>query len=366
MTHSYKSYNELTLDIFDLFHNRASQELISNISCGVDLHISSDMAVLVGVNTSTENSYVSSLFGAYVSYPIEELALIKDEYSRKTAYAVLKALGLVFKLIRIDSAVFVGNFFISTNFFPKKFGSTISQLLPSMVEKYSNSYICIRSLNSKKNIELISELNRAKWTMLPARIVYLFDYSDIENRKRKNHYKNDMKLLLKTNLTEKSSGFGPYDYEKMQKLYEALYIEKHSNQNPKFSAKFIELSHRCEFLEIYAFYEGNEMIAFIAMFQMDGVLSTPMLGYDTSMPQEFGLYRILCAKLHQLATQRGLDINFSSGAGEFKKLRGGVAALEYTAIYTKHLCWYKRAVISIFSFLANWQMESFFKKNELL
>ena len=99
---------------------------------------------------------------------------------------------------------------------------------------------------------------------------------------------------------------------------------------------------------------------------MEGVISTPMLGYDTNLPQDMGLYRLLCAKLHSIAEERQRDINFSSGAGEFKKLRGAKAEIEYTAIYAKHLPFYKQITLKIVSSLIQKQMESFFAKHNLL
>ena len=151
----------------------------------------------------------------------------------------------------------------------------------------------------------------------------------------------------------------------MAKLFRLLYIEKHSEQNPKFSAKYIQKSYENKFCELYAYKKDTEIIAFIAILEMEGVISTHMLGYDTALPQELGLYRLLCAKLHFIANERELDINFSSGAGGFKSARGGDALLEYTAIYTKPLPFYKKIILKLLASFLDKQFESFFKDNGL-
>jgi hypothetical protein len=145
----------------------------------------------------------------------------------------------------------------------------------------------------------------------------------------------------------------------MQKLFEALYITKHSKQNPQYSAKFIKHYYESGLLELYAFKDNGQIVAFIGVLEMYDMLSTPMLGYDTSLPKELGLYRILCAKLHAIAQERKLDINFSSGAGEFKKARGADASLEYCALYCDDLPLYKKLAISVFARVLSKQEEAF-------
>ena len=62
-------------------------------------------------------------------------------------------------------------------------------------------------------------------------------------------------------------------------------------------------------------------------------MTAPIVGYDATLPQEKGLYRMLMALASQRARERKLLYNMSAGAASFKRNRGGVAALEYSAIY---------------------------------
>ena len=50
-----------------------------------------------------------------------------------------------------------------------------------------------------------------------------------------------------------------------------------------------------------------------------------------------GLYRQLMALQLRLAREAGLKLHYSSGAGDFKRRRGGEAHLEYNAVFAHHL-----------------------------
>jgi Acetyltransferase (GNAT) domain len=358
------SYSRTCAKFHRIFEGKNSSLLIGNISS--ELFLGGKNPVIANKNTDHSNSYVSSLYSAFISYPLEEIDLIEDKKARVGARVAIKTLGMVFKIIGIEKSAFVGNFLISTNFYPASLTSGIAQLMPVLRSKFEDEYICIRSLNEEKNSELIAVLRAIGWSLLPARVVYLFDFASLEERKKKNHYKKDMKLLATTTLECSNNCFNDSDYLVMQKLFEALYIEKHSSQNPRFGAEFIRKAYESGFLELYAYRQDGKIIAFIAVLEMEGVISTPMLGYDTSLPQEMGLYRLLCAKLHSIAEDRRMDINFSSGAGEFKKLRGAKPVLEYTAVYAKHLPFYKQKTIELLSKILDKNMRSFFKTNNLI
>jgi hypothetical protein len=63
----------------------------------------------------------------------------------------------------------------------------------------------------------------------------------------------------------------------------------------------------------------------------------PLFGYDTNLPKQEGLYRLLTQLNIQEALQRNLLVHMSSGVGKFKKGRGGKSVIEYNAVYDKHL-----------------------------
>ena len=75
----------------------------------------------------------------------------------------------------------------------------------------------------------------------------------------------------------------------------------------------------------------------IAFFEADDTMTAPIVGYETSLPQALGLYRRLMALAARRARAGRLLLNMSAGAAAFKRNRGGVAAIEYSAVFTRHL-----------------------------
>ncbi|MBR7784459.1 hypothetical protein KDM89_20195, partial [Undibacterium sp. LFS511W] len=75
----------------------------------------------------------------------------------------------------------------------------------------------------------------------------------------------------------------------------------------------------------------------------------PLIGYDTQLPKELGIYRRLMALLLKLAKDKQMKLHYSSGAAQFKLARGGLPALEYTAVYSQHLPAVKKFSLSLFS-----------------
>jgi hypothetical protein len=55
------------------------------------------------------------------------------------------------------------------------------------------------------------------------------------------------------------------------------------------------------------------------------------------MIREPGFYRLLVAMLLKRVAEEGTLLNYSSGAGDFKRRRGGEGCLEFNAVYTRHL-----------------------------
>ena len=74
----------------------------------------------------------------------------------------------------------------------------------------------------------------------------------------------------------------------------------------------------------------------MGFFVRNGVMTQPLFGYDTSIPEQ-GLYRLLTLITLREGQQRGLLVHASGGVGKFKKVRGGVSTIEYNAVFMKHL-----------------------------
>ena len=95
------------------------------------------------------------------------------------------------------------------------------------------------------------------------------------------------------------------------------------------------------------------------------VLDQKRVGYDTSLPIELGLYRMLAAIVLREAARRAITLNMSSGIADFKRLRGGIAHIEYSAVYYDHLPMRRRIVWRTLATLLDQIGVRVLKKNEL-
>jgi hypothetical protein len=120
-------------------------------------------------------------------------------------------------------------------------------------------------------------------------------------------------------------------------LYNLLYLQKYSYYNPQFTFEFLKLARDEEALHMYGLKKDGQLNAIMGFFIRNGAMTQPLFGYDTSLPLEEGLYRLLTLVTLQEGLQRNLLVHASGGVGKFKKVRGGESVTEYNAVYTKHL-----------------------------
>ena len=152
------------------------------------------------------------------------------------------------------------------------------------------------------------------------------------------------------------------DLQKAVKLYNMLYLDKYSSYNPQFTSKFFKLARDKNLLFFQALKNNGRMDGIMGFFIRNGLMTQPVFGYDTSLPQEAGLYRLLTLITLQEGIRRGLTVHASAGAGPFKKLRGGRSTFEYNAVFDRHLPGNRQIPWTIMKWITD-QAEPFFKKN---
>ena len=86
----------------------------------------------------------------------------------------------------------------------------------------------------------------------------------------------------------------------------------------------------------------GDIQAFAADHVYERMLSSPMLGHDRDRPAGAGLYRVAMTLSVLKALEAGLGVNYSAGAGAFKRHRGDKPALEYMAVFDGHLPLWRR------------------------
>jgi len=294
------------------------------------------------------DSYVCSPHTAYALYSKGEMRLLSNPLLRWSLSRVADAAGGIAKAGHINKMVQVNNWLLSTNLYPRDFQPDLAALTDFLTEEFPDHYICFRSLNGWSNAALMQRFREAGYKLIASRQVYV--YEDLENScLTHSNTRADLKLLRRsTHRVVPHEELGGSDFGPIADLYARLYIEKYSPYNPQFTMRYIRLCHEAGLMRFTGLRApGGDLDGVIGTFAVDGVITAPVVGYDTTIDQRVGLYRMLMALVFQEAMARGHAVNLSSGAASFKRLRGGMPYIEYSAVFDRHLTAARRTVTNL-------------------
>jgi hypothetical protein len=350
-----------------LRHGQISADAIGNLKTEVSYVGVDDYRVPVTVNSSEpDNTWICSPHTAYARYAIEELERFGHPMLTKPLGGLCHFAGRYLWNSRIDDAVAVNNWLLSTNLYPPSNRAALGHWISEATQRWPRHAIWFRSLNPRYTQDWIREVIDAGCVLIPSRQVYLFDRITLDDRHPQNLWR-DMRLL-KTNQLEASPSrdWTSLDFERAADLYGQLYLKKYSSLNPDYSAAFLRIWSQARLLDLNGFRDGAGILqAVIGTFSSGDTITAPIVGYNTAEPQRRGLYRLLMASVFQSAALTGRRINLSAGAAEFKRLRGGIGTIESSAVYVRHLPKLRQRSVTTLSFLARRIGEPFMKRFEL-
>ncbi len=329
------------------FLKNGTSSYIDNVETRMMALLIDDIVLPVTVNFADyNNSYVCSPYGHYVGYCHDQLS-----GKRKKLFApLIDSYGSFYKLGKLNRVVMVNNWLYSTNLYPNLDAKQIQEIKEFLVKKFPHHAIVFRSINDYELLELKEILREHKFHLVPSRIVY-FTKADSDSAFKSRMFKSDLSILK--NSTYEISSLEIEDAARAAELYHKLNIEKHSKLNPQFNSQFIKMAIENNFLSFKGLRRDGRLDAVVGYYSTDKVMTSPLFGYDTDLPGELGLYRQLSTILLQEAKEAGKLLHQSSGAGDFKKLRRAESAVEYNAVYTKHLPFYQKASWSFLNKIMN-------------
>jgi len=285
------------------------------------------------------NSYVVSPRTAYIAYARDELHKLELAPLRHGVAGLIGLMDGRLLAARMDRIVYVNNWLLSTHLYPAWREPDIAGLTAFLTALFPDHYIAFRSLNRRANSVLMDAFTAAGYGFLPARQVYL--YGADGGWRRKKNVKWDLRLLASPPAPLRRvahEDLDQADFPRMVELYNMLYLDKYSRHNPAFTEEFMRHAHATRLLEFQGLRDADGRLAgILGAFTHGGIVTAPVVGYDTGMPPALGLYRMVVGMVYEQALERGIPLNLSAGAGYYKRLRGGVPHVEYTAIYDRHL-----------------------------
>ena len=272
-------------------------------------------------------SYITSLRSGWFDYAAQEL---RDQ---KISACGVRLAGQVARLLGLDQLILVGNFPVSTNTWPAHTQAALLQACVDTVRTCPTQFVGVRNLQADAHASLIKALRTRGFHALPARLVYEFDLREGLTSKP-SHLMRDRSALAKSKLeTHIRSDISNAEASRLRELYQAIYIHKHSVLNAQYTTQFFSDMVQAQVMQALLLKNKEGVIVAFAMLYPQGdTLTVPALGYNTQAGID-GLYRLLFAAIHQYTQTKKLLLNYSSGAGDFKRKRGGVPRMEYTLLH---------------------------------
>jgi len=282
-----------------------------------------------------DNTYTVSPYSHYISYGgYEEVRNLNNPAVERLVKLIMQPIASSFRNNDFDRVAFVNNWLLSTNLYPAMAETQIEVLAEALPRWFPDRAVIFRSVDAYRNPLLFDVLQRQGYEMMLSRQVW---YMPPEVATRTRQFKEDARVLRNHGyeILENKS-LSDDDLVRILSLYEMLYLKKYSYFNPQFTLEFLKLARDEETLHLRALRRDGRIDAAMGFFVRNGVMTQPLFGYDTSLPEQ-GLYRLLTLITLQEGLQRGLLVHASGGVGKFKKVRGGVSTIEYNAVYMKHL-----------------------------
>lgn len=318
---------------------RSAETLVPNLHARVDTIPSAagDLPVTVHDGRAGD-AWVGSPRTTYADCAAEESARYLPGWAAPLSRRLISSIGRSMDWAGIDHAVAINNWLLSTNLYPALAQTEPIKLLEEAIARWPRHTLWFRSLNEHDNADWLEALQAAGCRLVASRQVYLYDDVGALAGRHEN-LKRDLALLGKTRLQHcGDQGITDADYPRIAELYALLYIGKYSRFNPMYGEEFLRRWHRAGLLTFEGFREADgRLTSVMGLFRLGRTATAPIVGYDTTEPRKAALYRLATACAYRACIEHGWRLNFSAGAAGFKRLRGGLPSIEYSAVYVHHL-----------------------------
>lgn len=318
---------------------RGARAMVSNVVTRLSTMDVAGRAMPVTVDDGAlGGSYVCSPHSAYVLYARAELDLLGVGWAAWPSRAALAGLDLILKAARINRIVHLGNWLLSTNLHGGWRGEGVKAAREALVEAHPDHVLGIRSVDDWSSPGLREALAADGWILAPSRQIWVVDDLTRDWTKR-GDFANDRRLILRSPLAISDlETVEESDARRIAQLYAMLYVGKYSALNPILTPAFVEASARSGMISYrVARDRGGTIMAVAGMWERGGVMTPPVVGYDTLRPQKEGLYRIASWMFMSRAMEAGWRLHGSAGAAHFKRMRGARAVIEWNAYHAAHL-----------------------------
>lgn len=325
-----------------LFATLPLNAIINNAHAKTDvLTILGQVIPLTITDKVQPNCFTIAPHAGIVDYGRDEVVKLPT-WQQLPLSTTLSTISHYLKLSKIDQVVAINNYGLSTNTLSPTFMAIAPHTLRQHAhDRYPKHALIIRSLNRHHHADYMEKLRADGWQFITSRQVYVFD--DIACHHHHKGVKRDKKLLNDGRYYF-CQATSDDDFVMAQHWYNRLYLDKYSRQNVQFTAQALRTMSLLGIMhtELLVNSDDHRSVGVLGMVTGDGIATAPLVGYDIDSDRRLGLYRRVIAQAMHHCEQNRLPLNLSSGASDFKRLRGGLPVIEYTAVYIRHLPRYRK------------------------
>ncbi|MEO1240904.1 MAG: hypothetical protein AAFX54_03260 [Pseudomonadota bacterium] len=276
--------------------------------------------------------------------------LYRNSAGRARAPVLNFLLGLARRLARFEKTVTLNNWWLTNNPTPAFSRAHIRAFTDRLTALYPEHLIVLKSLPETDPTGVLETVQAEGYTLVKFRFMHFRE----PTAKRTKAFRYDQKLLKTTALTtrylDRVSGT---QAEQCAALYRKLYIGKHTDMNTAFNRHWMALTCNTGFLNFFVIEDADEIKGFVVSYPDANGINVGTCGYDLSIPQEVGLYRMIVGSTFRKGFDEGKCVNLSTSVPDFKRRRGCHRVIEYEAVYADHLPFLTRAFLRVFAALYN-------------
>ena len=266
-----------------------TNNLIKNVHTSLGFVAIDDILLPYTVNEEEyDNSYVCSPYNHYITYSKEELSMLNNKLLEAIFHFLLGLISKFAKKIEINKVVYINNWLISTNLSPSLSKEQLESIKNTMLANYPDYLIGFRSINEGLYPKMKVDLEALQFQMLPSRFVYISRPEEILNatKKVRNTLNRDKKLLDKNEFDIiQHDDFTKEDLIRAKQLYDKLYLEKYSYNNPQFTEDFILSTHANRALTYVGLKKDGVLEGVFGSKIFQNMMANPVLGYNTDLPK---------------------------------------------------------------------------------
>ncbi len=314
-----------------LVQQTGASALVRNLETEVFTQCVGAWTVPMSVNAGLRRTcYINCPSRAFLDYGAEELdRLTENRLVRLAGRGALAGFSPLVAATGMDRQVQLNNWLVATNILPPANPQDWLNAFEDISTRHAGFIPVLRSVNSAAHAASLDAFRREGLVLLPIRKIFIRDYA--VDQKWTTDETKDAKLLATSGFTRRpGTSFSAAEFCRAADLYAQLYLEKYSRLNPHYTAEFLQHAQAKLDLNLDGLFDANgTMVGVIGRSEQHGTLTGPIVGYDTALPQRWGLYRQLRAINHGYARTGQRLYNMSAGAERFKELRGGRAHVEY-------------------------------------